>query len=122
MKTHSLIAAALLATSASASEPLIFHTSRFSDMTTVKLSLLSSKFSPGVGYDFSVTIGLTETHNDGRPAYRDRGKHLALVRCGAPASVFVGGVEYWIGDLASSLEADNWKLDLWRAVCAVPTS
>jgi len=122
MKAHSLIAAALLATSANAAEPLIFHTSRFPDTTTVRLSLLSRKVSPAVGYDFNVTIGLTEIRNDGRPAYRDRGNHLALIRCGAPPSVFVGGAEYRISDLASSVEADDWKLDLWRAVCAVPLS
>ena len=121
MNAHSLIFGALLATSASAAEPVIFHTSRFSDMT-VELSLVSSQFSKAIGYDFDVTIGMVEIRQDGRPGFRDRRAHMALVRCGEPAAISVGGADYPIGGLARPLETDNWKQDLWRAVCAMPTS
>ena len=63
-----------------------------------------------------------EMRQGDRPGFRDRAAHKALVRCGAPAAVSVGGVDYPIGGLARPLEADNWKVDLWRAVCAVPSS
>jgi hypothetical protein len=122
MNVHSLVAAALLSTSAGAAEPVIFHTSRFPDTTTVELSLISRQFSTAVGYDFDVTIGLLEIRNDGRPGFRDRGAHMALVRCGAPGTVFVGGADYQIGDASRLPESDDWKLDLWLAVCAAPTS
>lgn len=123
MNAHSIIVCALLATSASAAaEPVIFHRSRFPDMTTVELSLVFGPVSTANGYDFNVTIGVTEIRQGDRPGFRDRAAHKALVRCGAPAAISVGGVDYPIGGLARPLETDNWKVDLWRAVCAVPTS
>ncbi|MEP0322643.1 hypothetical protein [Bauldia litoralis] len=122
MNAQSLIAVALTATSVSAAEPVAFNTSRFPDMTTVELTLLANQFSTTIGYDFDVTIGMTELGRDGRASFRDRGRHTARVRCGTPPSVFVGGADYSVGRAASSLETNNWMRDLWRAVCSVPTS
>lgn len=122
MYAHSLIVGALVATGASAAEPAIFHTSRFSDATTVNLSLLTYRPSTAAGYDVDVTIGLTKLGSDGAPSYRDRGTHRASVRCAGPASVFVGGTDYAVDLGTHSDDADAWKRDLWRAVCAAPIS
>lgn len=122
MHAHSLIVGVLMATTTAAAEPAIFHTSRFPDATTVRLSLLSNQFSTAAGYDFDVTIGLTEMDGSGMPAYRDRGRHQARVRCGTPARIRVGGTDYLVQPATSSHDRDDWKRDLWRAVCTVPTS
>lgn len=121
MYVYSLIAGLLFATVASAGDISVFHTLR-SDNTTVNLSLLSSLGSTEAGYDFDVVVGLTELDGSGQAIFRDRGRHRARVRCGAPASVFVGGIDRAIGLAATSHEPRNWKSDLWRTVCSVPTS
>jgi hypothetical protein len=120
--TRSLLISALMMAQSSAAEPVVFHTSRFSDATTVDLSLLSNDLSTDAAYDFDVIISLSEWHADGSPAYRDLGRHEARVRCSRPASVFVGGAEYSIQLLTLPPDADDWKRSLWRAVCTLPTS
>ncbi|MEC9244765.1 MAG: hypothetical protein VYB05_08345 [Pseudomonadota bacterium] len=122
MYAHSLIVGTLVATGAGAAEPAIFHTSRFPDATTVNLSLLTHQRSTSADYDVDVTIGLTELSDDGAPGYRDRSMHRARVRCAMPASVFVGRTGYAVLPSTSSHDTGDWKRDLWRAVCAVPTS
>lgn len=122
MYAHSLIVGTLMATGAGAAESAIFHTSRFPDSTSVSFSLLTQQLSGSAGYDVDVTIGLTEWGGDGVPRYRDGSAHRARVRCAVPASVFVGGNDYAVHPAASSQDADDWKWDLWRAVCMVPTS
>ncbi|MEO9614896.1 MAG: hypothetical protein ABJG86_17360 [Nitratireductor sp.] len=121
MYVHSLIAGLLFATVASAGDMPVFHTLRL-DNTTVNLSLLSSLGSTEPGYDFDVVVGLTELDGRGQPIFRDRGRHRARVRCGAPASVFVGGADHAIGLATTSHEPRNWKTDLWRTICSAPTS
>ncbi|WP_157020045.1 hypothetical protein [Mesorhizobium xinjiangense] len=125
MYAHSLISGALLAlaaTSTSGAEPVIFHTSRFSDATTVDLSLVTRQLSVAADYDYDVTIGLTELGADGAQRYRDRGRHRARVRCGAPAGVLVGGTDYAVQPSALPYDPADWKRNLWRTVCEVPTS
>lgn len=122
MYAHSLIAGALLVTSPGAAAPSIFHTSHFPDSTTVNLILLTHQRSAVAGYDVDVTIGLTQLGSDGSPRYRDRGRHDARIRCGVPAGVFVGGTYYAVDPTTSSHDVDDWKRDLWLAVCAMPTS
>ncbi len=122
MKGHFLVAIALMSTSASGAEPLVFHTSTFADSATVDFSLLSNRLSTDAGYDFDVSIGLTETMADDASRYSDRSAHRARVRCARPATIFVGGARYQVDPGRSADDADGWKTDLWKAVCGVPVS
>jgi len=118
MHVHSLMAIALVVvTSAGAGEPVIFHTAQSADAKALNLSLLSNSISTDGDYDFDVLIGLTETDVNGATVYVDSGKHPARVRCSAPAKVRVGGVDYPVGRALNRSERDNWKENLWRAVC-----
>ncbi|AUX78504.1 hypothetical protein [Sinorhizobium fredii] len=109
----------LLLTSAAATEPLVFHRAHFPDHTVVSLSIVGNRAAASVGYDFDVLISLSQTSVDGEGAYSDPGKHKASVRCGPPAAVSMGNVDYQIPN--SGVEPD-WKDDLWRAVCTPPVS
>lgn len=104
-----------------ATEPVIFHTAHFNDDTIVSLSLVTNGVAGRVGYDYDVTISLSQTHPATGASYRDPGKHKALVKCGEPARVHVRGIDYPIPTSGAANGAD-WKDDLWRAVCTPPVS
>ncbi|ASQ14985.1 hypothetical protein CDO22_34195 (plasmid) [Sinorhizobium meliloti] len=110
----------LFLSSVAAAEPFIFHSARFADNTVVNLSLAGSRTAQGADYDYDVVITLSETNATGGVVYRDPGRHRALVKCNSPAKVAVRGVDYAIPE--SGLKGDDWKGDLWRAVCVVPVS
>jgi len=110
----------LLVSSAAAAEPIVFHTAHFGDDTVVNLSLVGNQAAERVGYDYDVLILLSETNGRGDAVYSDPGKHRALVRCNPPEAVAVRGVDYPVR--TSGAGGDDWKDDLWRAVCESPVS
>ncbi len=98
-----------------AAEPLIFHTAHFDDDTVVNLGLVSSHSTERVGYDYDVLISLSQRDATRGSAYIDPGKHRAFVKCSDPAKVSVRGVDYPVR--TSDAGGNDWKGDLWRAVC-----
>lgn len=116
----SLAIEVLFLSSVAVAEPLVFHSARFTDNTIVNLSLVGSRTAPGADYDYDVVITLSETDAAGGVLYRDPGRHKALVKCDSPAKVAVRGVDYAVPE--SGLKGNDWKGDLWRAVCVVPVS
>lgn len=109
----------LFALGAVAAEPLIFHSEHFEDNTVVNLGLVSNRATDQNGYDYDVLISLSQGHASGS-AYIDPGKHRAFVKCSDPAKVSVRGIDYPVHTLGSG--GDDWKDDLWRAVCMTPVS
>jgi hypothetical protein len=122
MRAVVLVAGVLMATPSSRAEQLVFHTSNFPDATSVQLSIMSDSASRGTDYDFDVAIGLLETDASGAVKYVDRGSHHARIRCAEPAYVGFGTHLYTIGPLGEGLAPGDWKEDLWKALCAVPSS
>lgn len=114
------LTAGAFAASSAAAEPLIFHTAHFDDDTVVNLGLVSNRMTELPGFDYDVLISLSKTAATSGAAYRDPGKHRALVRCNDPAKVSVGGVDYQIP--TSGAGGGDWKDDLWKAVCEFPLS
>ncbi|MCA1408988.1 hypothetical protein I6F26_33040 [Ensifer sp. IC3342] len=110
----------LVAAAAAAEEPLVFHTAQFEDATVVSLGLVSNTMTERPGYDYDVIISLSQTDAHSGAVYNDAGKHRALVKCGDPAKVSVRGVDYTIPP--SGAGGEDWKTDLWRAVCETPVS
>lgn len=110
----------LLLASPAATEPIVFHTAHFDDDTVVNLSLVGNQAAERVGYDYDVLISLSETNGRGEALYSDPGKHRAFVRCNPPETVAVRGVDYPVR--RSGAAGDDWKDDLWRAVCESPVS
>ncbi|MBP1860277.1 hypothetical protein J2Z75_003798 [Rhizobium herbae] len=110
----------LSALSAVAAEPLIFHTAHFDDDTVVNLGLVSNHATERAGYDYDVVISLSQGDATGGSVYIDPGKHRALVKCSDPAKVSVRGIDYAVR--RSDAGGDDWKGDLWRAVCMPPVS
>lgn len=110
----------LSALSAVAAEPLIFHTAHFDDDTVVNLGLVSNHSTERAGYDYDVLISLSQSDATSGSAYIDPGKHRAFVKCSDPAKVSVRGVDYPVR--TSDAGGDDWKDDLWRAVCMSPVS
>lgn len=60
MYVQSLLAGALITTTAAAAEPMVFHTAYFPDATAASLSVADKTLSPDGSYDFDVMIRLTE--------------------------------------------------------------
>jgi hypothetical protein len=110
----------LLMASPAATEPIVFHTAHFGDDTVVNLSLVGNHAADRGGYDYEVLISLSETNGQGEALYSDPGKHRALVRCNPPETVAVRGIDYPVR--MSGAGGDDWKDDLWRAVCETPVS
>lgn len=110
----------LLLASPAATEPIVFHTAHFGDNTVVNLSLVANQAAEQVGYDYDVLISLSETNGLGEALYSDPGKHRAFVRCNSPETVAVRGIDYPVR--MSGAAGDDWKDDLWRAVCESPVS
>ncbi len=98
----------------------MFHTAHFGDNTVVNLSLVGNQAAERVGYDYDVLISLSEMNDRGEALYSDPGKHRALVRCNPPETVAVRGVDYPVR--ISGARGEDWKDDLWRAVCESPVS
>ncbi|MFC0808910.1 hypothetical protein ACFHWW_26300 [Ensifer sp. P24N7] len=115
-----LVAVILAAPNAAAEEPLVFHTAQFEDATVVSLGLVSNRMTERPGYDYDVLISLSQTDARSGSVYSDPGKHRALVKCGEPAKVSVRGVDYAVP--TSGAVGQDWKADLWRAVCETPVS
>ncbi|WP_164923845.1 hypothetical protein [Sinorhizobium fredii] len=115
-----LAAVMLAAPNAAAEEPVVFHTAQFDDATVVSLGLVSNMMTERPGYDYDVIISLWQTDSRSGAVYSDPGKHRALVKCGDPAMVSVRGVDYTVP--ASGAGGEDWKTDLWRAVCETPVS
>lgn len=113
------VAGLSLVSNAKAMEPLIFHTAHFNDDTVVSLGLISNHTAERAGYDFDVLISLSQGNAAGT-RYSDPGKHRAFVKCGDPAKVSVRGIDYPVH--TSGPGGDDWKDDLWRAVCMPPVS
>jgi hypothetical protein len=122
MRAIVFVAGVLMATPSSGAEQLVFHVANFPDATSVQLSVISESVSNGGDYDFDVAIGLVETDKNGAIRYVDRGHHHARVRCADPAYVGVGGRRYPIAARLQEPAPDDWKVDLWKTFCAVPSS
>lgn len=112
-----LLAGVLMATNVGGAEPVVFYTEHFPDDVVISLSLVGDGQSVDRDYDFDVQIGLTTISPDGRIIYADPSKHPARVRCGAPAKILVGGIEYPIGETVPGAQRQNWKRNLWHTVC-----
>lgn len=116
----SLAVGVMSALGAVAAEPLIFHSEYFDDDTVVNLGLVSNLATERAGYDYDVLISLSQSNKTNHPAYVDPGKHRAFVKCSDPATVSVRGIDYPVQ--TSEATGDDWKDDLWRAVCVTPVS
>jgi hypothetical protein len=112
-----VLAGVVIATNVAAAEPAVFHTAHFSDDVVISLSLVGDSQSADRDYDFDVLIGLTTISPDGRIIYADPSRHPARVRCGDPAKILVGGIEYPVGETVQGTQQENWKRDLWHIVC-----
>lgn len=121
MRVHTLFAGAFALTGASATEPQIFHKAVFLDATTMDLAMVSAP-STNAEYDFDVLITVTERSPSGEIAYRDFSRHAAKVRCGPPVNVSIGGNDYPVVIVNASHLANDWKSDLWLALCGQPLS
>lgn len=106
---------------AAAAGPIVFHTAHFNDDTLVSLGLVSNQAAQRPGYDYDVLISLSSRRDTDGAIYNDRGRHRALVRCGDPATVSVRGIDYPVRT-SESEGVEDWKTDLWRAVCLLPVS
>ena len=115
-----LAAGMLTALSAAAADPMIFHSEHFGDNTVVNLGLFSNRAADRAGYDYDVQISLFQVKRADGTAYVDPGKHRAFVKCSDPATVSVRGIDYPVQ--TSEAAGDDWKADLWRAVCMTPVS
>lgn len=121
MRAIVFVAGVLMATPSARAEQLVFYTANFPDATSVQLSVKSEAVSGTGDHDFEVAIGLTETDADGAIKYVDQGSHHARIRCAAPAYVSFGTHKFPIGS-GRETTSDDWKVDLWKAFCAVPSS
>lgn len=110
---------AIVVSGVQAQERQPFHVAQFSDSRTVSLAIMSSMPSDDLEYDFEVGIGLTELEPGGRAIFVDENAHAVRVRCEAPRSVKVGGS---VHILPHSPQTNDWKQDLWRALCLHPLS
>jgi hypothetical protein len=114
------LAMGVLSASNAAAEPLIFHTAHFDDNTVVSLGLVSNHTAERAGFDYDVLISLSQGGVASGTVYSDPGKHRAFVKCSDPAKVSVRGIDYPVRTLGPG--GDDWKDDLWRAVCMAPVS
>lgn len=73
--------------SANASEHHIFYSVSVEGHRTVNLNLVSSDIARDLDFDVDVVISAVEKDSSGTSVYVDRSRHLASVRCGAPAKV-----------------------------------
>ncbi|VVT00481.1 hypothetical protein [Hoeflea sp. EC-HK425] len=105
---------------ANATEHQIFHTARIDGHRTISLNLLSNDVARDRDFDIDVVITILEKNVNGKIMYIDWSRHLASIKCGAPAIVKVGGTNYNI-DYRDSAGVD-WKRDLWAAICKTPMS
>jgi len=116
----SVVLFALPASVSSASGHAVFHTASFGDRGLVNLGLSEGRPSRDPAFDFDAIITLSETDHGGAVLYRDGARHEASVRCGSPAMVRIGAVDYPVD--VSVPAGGDWKHDLWAALCTAPVS
>ncbi|RDL48053.1 hypothetical protein BLJAPNOD_05280 [Ensifer sp. M14] len=116
-----LAASVSFLSNAVAADPVVFHTAHFQDDIVISLGVVSNHAAERLGYDFDVTISLSQKHAASDDIYRDPARHKALVKCGDPAKVYVRGIDYPI-PTSGAVNGADWKDDLWRAVCTPPVS
>jgi len=104
----------LLSPGVCAAEPFYFYSQRVAVGLTIRLGIIGSDASAEAEYDHDVQIRILEIQNGGA-RYLDPSGHKASIRCVAPAVVGVGGVDYPIDTV--QLGAQDWKYELWKAVC-----
>ena len=121
MRAIAFLVVVLVATPSSGSEQVIFHRTSFADATSVQFIIATDRPASGEDYDFEVGISLVETDAKGATKYVDPGRHQAHVRCTNPAYVSIGMRKFPIPALAGAGQGD-WKEDLWKMYCAVPSS
>ena len=105
---------------ANATEHQIFHTAHIDGHRTISLNLLSNDVARDRDFDIDVVITILEKNANGKILYIDWSRHLASIKCGAPAIVKVGGTNYNINYRDSA--GVDWKRDLWAAICKTPMS
>ena len=117
-----MIGMVVLTTNSAVAEPVLFHSQVFADQATVSLFLSDPAPSGQFGGDVKVTVALSRSDDQGH-IFADQGRHVATVRCAAPAKVTLRGRDFLIDDTLTAAGAKaDWKLSLWRAVCAAPLS
>ncbi|RUW60692.1 hypothetical protein [Mesorhizobium sp. M7A.F.Ca.US.008.03.1.1] len=121
MRAIAFLAGVLVATPSSGSEQVVFHRTNFADATSVQFMVATDSAASGQDYDFEVGISLVETDANGSTKYVDPGRHQAQVRCANPAYVGIGMRKFPISALTGAGQSD-WKEDLWKMYCAVPSS
>lgn len=117
MRAVLVLAGVTVATSAAA-EPRVFYTARFPDRT-IQMSVLGDGVPLEGGYDHDVAIGLAEIDEEGTLLYFDQGHHHARIRCAPPAYVSFGEHRF---PMQGPAAAADWKQDLWKTYCEVPSS
>lgn len=116
MRVVVVLAGVLTAAMPADAGPRVFHTQGYADATMIELSVLDDSPAHDLTYDFDVEIGLARTNAVGT-RYVDPAHHHARVRCAEPAYVAFGDRRFPVGR-----HADDWKEDLWKAYCTVPSS
>ena len=105
---------------ASANEHQIFHTANIEGRKTINLNLVSSDVARDRDFDVDVVITVMEKDAFGASLYIDRSRHLASVRCSAPAKITIRKTDYMVDPAVSA--GIDWKHDLWMFVCRPPIS
>lgn len=111
--------ASVVLASEAAAEPRVFYTAHFPDHTSIELSVMGDGVPQDGGYDFDVAIGLAELGADGALQFFDRSSHHARIRCAPPAYVRFGEHRF---PMVTAAAPPDWKQDLWKAYCEVPSS
>lgn len=121
MRAIAFLAVVLVATPSSGSEQVIFHRTSFPDTTSVQFMVATDRAASGQDFDFEVAISLVETDAYGAIKYVDPARHQAQVRCANPAYVSIGMRKFPILAFRGARQND-WKEDLWRMYCSMPSS
>ena len=103
-----------------ASEHQIFYTASVEGHRTINLNLVSSDVARDRDFDVDVVITVMKKDAVGTSLYVDRSRHLASVRCGAPAKIKIRKIDYMVDPAVSA--GIDWKHDLWMFVCRPPMS
>lgn len=103
-----------------ASEHQIFYTAIIDGSKTINLNLVSSDAARDRDFDLDVVITVMKKDAVGTSLYVDRSRHLASVRCSAPAKIKTRKTDYLVDPAVSA--GIDWKHDLWMFVCRPPMS
>jgi hypothetical protein len=119
MMRAALVLISVVLSSVATAEPRVFYTAHFADNRSIELSVTGDGVPQDGGYDFDVAIGLAEISSEGALQFFDGSTHHARIRCAPPAYVRFGEHRF---PMAIAGARPDWKQDLWKAYCEVPSS